>query len=66
MTAAYICDKCGLIIPVGIHGEIHEIWFRNPIAFATDAKPDIHLCGACFGKLKREYMENLEEEGGCA
>lgn len=63
MTRAYICDRCGLILPPD--GKVRTVYTVNPDLFVDGITPkgtSIDLCGACFEKFEREYMENLMEE----
>jgi len=62
MSTAYICDKCGRIIPSD-GGEIRGIWTINPALFSEHHNPTLHLCSECFEKFEREYMENKNNYG---
>lgn len=63
MSKAIICDRCGLIMPSD--GVAWTVYTVNPALFVDGITPkgtSIDLCGACFEKFEREYMENLMEE----
>ena len=62
MSKAYICDKCGRIVPSDF-GEIHTIWIVNPHVFSNDDDA-YHLCNECYEQFKTEYLANLRENGG--
>ena len=64
MSRAYICDRCGLILPED-DGNARTIYTVKPSLFIGGITPkgtSIDLCGACFKKFEHEYMENLTEE----
>ena len=61
MSKAYICDKCGVIVPAD--GRIHGIWITSP-HFKQDMEPDMHLCGTCYSQFESEYLANKRECGG--
>ena len=66
MSKAYICDKCGKIVPSDV-GEIHSLWTSNPFAVSRDGHPgqaDLHLCAECYAQFEAEYLANLRENGG--
>ena len=63
MTRAYICDRCGTILPAESDAEIHPIWLRNPAMYRDGIESDFDLCCSCFDLFKNEYMKNLIEEG---
>ena len=61
MSKAYICDKCGLIVPAG--GDMRTIYTVNPISFSVvPDECEINLCNECYGKFEQEYLENLRME----
>lgn len=62
MTKAYICDKCGLILPT--RGNVRTIYTVSPTLFQVPNDYEIDLCEECYGQFEREYMKNLTEEGG--
>lgn len=62
MTKAYICDKCGLILPAC--GNVRTIYTVSPKLFTVSPNDsEIDLCEECYGQFEREYMKNLTEEG---
>lgn len=62
MTKAYICDKCGLILPA--RGNVRTICTVNPTLFSVPRNDsEIDLCEECYEQFEREYMKNLTEEG---
>lgn len=63
MSKAYICDRCGAIMPSDV-GTPHAIWTTNPFACASTVEPSMHLCDGCYEKLEREYLANLRGEDG--
>ncbi len=63
MTKAYICDKCGVILPP--NGNVRTIYTVNPVLFSEPPEyHEIDLCEECYRKFESEYVENLMEEGG--
>ncbi len=63
MTKAYICDKCGVILPP--NGNVRKIYTVNPALFSEPPEHhEIDLCKECYRKFESEYVENLMEEGG--
>ena len=63
MTKAYICDKCGKIIPADV-GMIRAIWTKNPFVRDDGSYEPYHFCGDCYERFKKEYLANLRENGG--
>lgn len=62
MSRAYICDRCGRILPTD--GDVNSIWITNPNTLRTSwVDPSMELCDECFAMFKREYMENKMDEG---
>ena len=60
MSKAYICDKCGLILSVDAH--VNGIWLKAPF-YKDDTEP-IHLCDECYAQFERDYLANMNENGG--
>ena len=61
MSRAYICDKCGVVLPTD--GNVRAIYTVNPALFhELQAGHEIDLCEKCYEKFEREYLENLTEE----
>lgn len=64
MSRAYICDKCGKILPAdGSVKPMFPIWLRSP--FVREAiesnEAQVHLCDECYAQFEREYLANLKE-----
>lgn len=59
MSKAYICDKCGRMQPE----KMDAIWTVNPLLLTDESKFELNLCAECYESFKREYMENLIEDG---
>ena len=63
MTKAYICDRCGVILPA--HSDVKTIYTTNPAWCPSPSEaPSIDLCEMCYAEFEREYMKNLTEESG--
>lgn len=61
MSKAYICDRCGKIMPSD--NGMHPIWTGNPFVLQSYGNTDAshHLCDKCFEEFGR-FFENLNDE----
>ena len=61
MSKAYICDRCGRILPPD--ARVHGLWDVDPWCFDKHANLTIcDLCDECYAQFEREYKANLNME----